>query len=118
MDNIASCLTSLLSMVNQCVPHAELSHKETEEYNTKDKNTLAKDSDSLNQNIPSGVSVTYIAHQEINIDKVVIDMTSPDNGSNSSTTDNCRDDVCRHVDNDYNDDEINARMNFFKANSP
>ena len=95
MDNITSCLVSLFSSFSQCKPHATTENDKIEKYNTETKEPHPDDN-------------IHIKELSISHNKVTINVTL---GSSEN------DDDCRPSKNST-DDELEARMRFFKANSP
>ena len=112
MDNITSCLSKLFtSAINKHNSHGDESEKTF-------NNCKEEESEFTN---PCSNGVIYIEHQTINIPHMTINMTIGNLTDTSSTNDSYPSNHLQsngHTSNKYDDIETDARMKFFRANSP
>ena len=119
MENITLSLASLLSTVCQCTSHLNLVNDKPKGYNNKedDSNTLSTASVDIYRD-----NSIHISHLEISNNVITIDMRSSvnshynDRDYNDTGSGNWYSDRC-YID-EYDNAVLQARMNFFKANSP
>lgn len=102
MDNITSCLVSLFSSLSQSNPSTQKNDDKIEKYNSDVKEPHPEDSN------------IHIKELNISHNKVTFNVKLGSSGND----DDCRPSKNSYNSSDYTDDELEARMRFFKANSP